>query len=318
MISRGSRFTRLFELLPWSLRRVLAAVAVVTIGLILFWATADASELSDALWLVLAVVVMLGFARLLRVRDRSRAARHRKATRRLQEAAGWLQSGTLLSRLTAINTIEQIGGESATHHSRMVKVLTAFLRETAVWMEPEDKGVREEISDSYRLPTLCRPDVQRALHVVGRSTESDPGKEGDVELNLSRIDLRMVGLVETHLEGANLQEAHLEGAELWRAHLEEADLSRVHLDGANLAQAHLQNANLEEAHLPGADLQYANLQGAQLGKANLSGARLTLAHLEGADLSSAIGLTSSQLREAYLDGDTRIPNYIGDLHQEGW
>lgn len=109
--------------------------------------------------------------------------------------------------------------------------------------------------------------------------------------------------------------------------LNEANLSGSNFDGANLAGTQLNNANLSKgtfrwtnfsgAQLQGADLRGADFRGswfnwAWLAGAKLDGADFTNAHfigaqLQGTDLSKAKGLTSSQLRTACADANTRLP-----------
>jgi uncharacterized protein YjbI with pentapeptide repeats len=107
----------------------------------------------------------------------------------------------------------------------------------------------------------------------------------------------------------------------------EANLSGSNFDGANLAGAQLNNANLSKGtfrytnfsgtQLQGADLRGANFRGswfnwAWFAGAKFDGADFTNAHfigaqLQGADLSKAKGLTTSQLRTACADANTRLP-----------
>ncbi len=54
-----------------------------------------------------------------------------------------------------------------------------------------------------------------------------------------------------------------------------------------------------------ADLRAVDLHGAHLGGANLSGA-----YLHGANLIRATGLTKEQIESAYIDENTRLPDYL--------
>lgn len=116
-------------------------------------------------------------------------------------------------------------------------------------------------------------------------------------------------LKSAHLEGANLRDAHLEGADLGGAYLERVTLQGAHLKGAML-MAHLDRADLSNAHLEGAWLRDTRMEGVWLGGANLK-----IARLEGADLSGAKGLTELQIRQAYIDEKTKLPDYLKHLEK---
>lgn len=124
------------------------------------------------------------------------------------------------------------------------------------------------------------------------------------------------------LSGANFEDRFFQLAVLI-----EANLSGSNFDGANLAGTQLTNANLSKgtfrytnfsgAQMQGADLRGADFRGswfnwAWFAGAKLDGADFTNAHfvgaqLQGTDLSKAIGLTSSQVRTACADANTRLP-----------
>lgn len=107
------------------------------------------------------------------------------------------------------------------------------------------------------------------------------------EAQLSSIDMHFVLLVESDFRRADLSCAILERAVLRKSNLRGSDLRRAILDGADLCRA---------------DLSEADLRGASLVSTFLKRADLT-----GADLSTAQGLTSAQISEAYGDPRTRLP-----------
>jgi hypothetical protein len=107
------------------------------------------------------------------------------------------------------------------------------------------------------------------------------------------------------LTGANLGQAHLEGADLVGAQLNRASLSRAHLEGASLSQANLEDANLSQAFLDGASLSQAHLEQANFSQATLEDANLSSAHLEGANLTST-KLGGANIRKAWLDSKTML------------
>ena len=95
----------------------------------------------------------------------------------------------------------------------------------------------------------------------------------------------------------------------------DAPESRIDWHGTALARAYLPGANLRgaflyETNLSGAILQNADLRGARLWKADLTEATLDGAHLEGADLTGVAGLTMAQLKNAHLDGTTKLPQHL--------
>ena len=102
----------------------------------------------------------------------------------------------------------------------------------------------------------------------------------------------------------------LEGADLSYHKLMKAQLQGAKLSGADLSYAYLMQADLTGADLSEVDFNSAVLSEAQLNGANLEDADFTEAYLCGVDLSLALNLTCDQLELAYLDRDTRLPDYI--------
>ena len=112
--------------------------------------------------------------------------------------------------------------------------------------------------------------------------------------------LKKVEAAKDDLEGADLNhhklmKARLQGARLAGADLSFAYLMRADLSGADLSEVDFTSAVLSEANLHGADLRDADL---------------TEAYLCGVDLSQALNLTCDQLDLAYLDRETRLPEYL--------
>jgi hypothetical protein len=261
-----------------------------------------------ATWAGIVTVVLLLVALHLRVPSRLQAARPRRIRERLDRAAAQLRSDRLDLRLAAIHALGEIAWERAEFHWSAIETLSAFVRENAGWGGDDERPPGE----ATRGPPAVRSDIEMALEAIGGRRWLSEERERGVRLELANTNLRGAVLVDAHLERADLHDAHLEYAELWAAHLESANLTGAHLENANLSKVHLEHANLEKAHLAGANLQFGNLQGANLREADLTDVRLTLAHLEGADLSKATGLTRSQLRGAYRDRGTKLPDYVRD------
>jgi uncharacterized protein YjbI with pentapeptide repeats len=156
---------------------------------------------------------------------------------------------------------------------------------------------------------------------------------------LQKADLTKANLKEADIRGANLQEANvfqavLRRANLWGANLEKAilmktDLSWAAFDGSNMRRADLQKANLQGAELMGvtlceSDLSGADLQEVELGSieiieddkqqkiinVNLQGAVFYQANLKGVDLSATKNLESEQIKWAYGNSMTVLPENV--------
>ena len=103
----------------------------------------------------------------------------------------------------------------------------------------------------------------------------------------------------------NLRGMDLSYSKLMKANLQNADLSE-----ADLSFSYLMRADLTEANLSGADLTSSVISEGILKQANFEDAELDEAYLHGADLSGALNLTPDQVESAYIDRDTKVPEYI--------
>jgi uncharacterized protein YjbI with pentapeptide repeats len=103
----------------------------------------------------------------------------------------------------------------------------------------------------------------------------------------------------------NLRGMDLSYAKLMKANLQNADLSE-----ADLSFSYLMRADLTEANLSGADLTSSIISEGILKNANLEDAELEDAFMHGTDLSGAINLTPDQIESAYIDKETKVPEYI--------
>ena len=117
------------------------------------------------------------------------------------------------------------------------------------------------------------------------------------------------------LNGVSLPGLQLAHADLRRTILIESDLRHAILVCASLEQAVLRktdfrDSDLRQANMDGADLFRANLSGADLRDASLVSAFLKCADLRGTDLSTARGLTESQIGDAFGDNRTRLPGGV--------
>lgn len=234
--------------------------------------------------------------------DALRRAHEAQIVDRLPLAVDQLASESPEIRLGGVYALERIAMVSEKDYGSVAQILTAFVRERSAW-----KDSRTPLADQ---PLSKRaPDIQAVLTVLGRRARTY--QDGEAErLNLARTDLRRANLKGTHLEGAILSGAHLEGADLTGAHLRWTILR-----GAHLEQAVVQDADLQEAFLGEARLEGALLKGANLQEAYLIGTRFDGANLLEADLRGAIGLTWDQIKTAFRDGGTRLPDYLRSSRQ---
>lgn len=116
-----------------------------------------------------------------------------------------------------------------------------------------------------------------------------------------------VMLNRSRLPEADLGDTDLHCAFLLESDLHHAKLVRASLEGAILRNTNFRGSDLRFARIDGADLFAADLSGADLRHASLASAFLKCADLRGADLSSAEGLSASQIEGAVGDPDTRLP-----------
>jgi hypothetical protein len=117
------------------------------------------------------------------------------------------------------------------------------------------------MGDGTKESPYTREDVLRLLKETEEPGEvlDLSGKVFEEEIDLHGLDLGIIDLSESYLNGANL-----EGARLWGALLIETRLIGANLKGTNLRDAHLWGAKLFGVELEGADLRYAELWGAYL------------------------------------------------------
>lgn len=103
----------------------------------------------------------------------------------------------------------------------------------------------------------------------------------------------------------------------WEEETEDQNLSFVKsdLNGANLAKGNWAKSNLAFCILEQAMCQKANFRNSQLIIAKMKSAFLNGAHFEGARLIGVEGLTTGQIKTAYIDEKTILPD---DIEQALW
>lgn len=109
------------------------------------------------------------------------------------------------------------------------------------------------------------------------------------------------------LNEANLSGSKFDGANMAGTQLNNANLSNGSFRYTNFSGAQMQGADLRGADFRGSWFNWAWLAGAKLDGADFTGAHFVGAQLQGTDLSKAKGITSSQVRTACADANTRLP-----------
>lgn len=194
-----------------------------------------------------------------------------EGTAPLKNGAPGAPDKNLAIRLGGIYALERISKDSPSDYHGVMEVLTAFVRQHALWT-----------SDAQKDATV-KPDIQAILTVLARR-ERSYGQGESQRLDLSATDLRGAVLVNANLIGANLR----------LTHFEDANLNGARLNGAQLSGTQFNNNSI----LKGAILRDCDLRGANLKGADVTGADFNGSDLTGADLREAIGLTVEQINSA--------------------
>ena len=152
-----------------------------------------------------------------------------------------LGDNDILNRIDAIRCLGMLAqGYPEAYHIKVMILLCDFIRNPPILegMQPSDSHGNSEGSGQGRPYDVSelRPDVQEALTVIGRrsQTQREVEREADYELDLHGADLK----------GGVLFDGHLERADLHGACLDETNLSGCHFDGADLRGASVDGAIL--------------------------------------------------------------------------
>lgn len=142
---------------------------------------------------------------------------------------------------------------------------------------------------------------------IGRAQTSavlqmvDHERAGHVLTFLHEMDLLQtfaVDLEDMNFNNADLKELNLDGM----------DFEESILANADIENSSFRNTDLEDADLRGADLEDADFRGAVFDRTKMRGAELDRTDLRGADLTTALGLSASQIAVACVDETTKLPN----------
>ena len=123
---------------------------------------------------------------------------------------------------------------------------------------------------------------------------------------LQGADLSYCQLVKADLRSSQLQGANMHGSRLQQANLEYAQLRRVDLGmaklhAARLDDADLSGASLTETKMPQANMNFCNLRRAILYRTNLASAHMLGAHLSGATIVS-VSVENARLTATNMTG----------------
>ncbi|MEU6570014.1 pentapeptide repeat-containing protein [Streptomyces parvulus] len=172
------------------------------------------------------------------------------------------------------------------------------------------------------LESAYRPDLRRVILDFWDAEEAQLQGARMIGAQLNGAQLRNAALTGADLREAEMYLIKLTGADLSEARLDDANLThgtlqRAQFVGATLRSAYLQDAKAMQVNFTRADLTSARLHRARLGLARFDHATLTdagmrNAGLDGADLASAIGVTPSQLCQAYIYRSTKLPEQLAN------
>jgi hypothetical protein len=194
---------------------------------------------------------------------------------------------------------------------------------------PLPNDVQAAVTVLGRLPPVMNADLSGAyLRKVSLESKSRLIRALLHPVLDDKADLREAKLVEVDLHEADLHEANLAKAKVMRANLTQAWLA-----GANLTEAHLTRANLTDARFVGVQVDgvwYGPVEAhkkkiafsdedlvcANLTKADLTKVNFTRADLTSVDLRSTEGLEQKQIKKAYGNRSTKLPE--GLTHPQSW
>lgn len=146
-------------------------------------------------------------------------------------------------RIGGIYALEKIAHDSPLSQSKIVEVLTAYVRDNSPL--PNEKAQPRSCWVDSPSGAIARPlpapaDIQASLTVIGRR---DSGDDQGRFLDLTQTDLRCLSLHGAQLRGAHLSWSDFGGADLSDADLRDADLRSSDLSGAlGLTQGQLKSA----------------------------------------------------------------------------
>ncbi|MFH8398832.1 MULTISPECIES: pentapeptide repeat-containing protein [Streptomyces] len=217
---------------------VLAVVFTPLTGRLARWVTSDdwsaldaaarAAAVGQLRLAVVQVVAAVGAGIALTYTARTfRLTRRGQVTDRFTKALERLSSGEPYVRLGGVLAMEQIVQDAPDQGDHAARVLNSFVRKHA-------QAAATSRLEATKLAEKPDEHVQEALRAL---TVERPSGGSRVPVNLARLHLRKVQLVDAHLHGALLEGATLRDADLRGAKLKGADLTGADLTGADLSSA---------------------------------------------------------------------------------
>lgn len=166
------------------------------------------------------------------------------------EQLGQQASDQLQIRLGAIYALERLAHDSPRDQPTINEVLATFIRTSALPTRAVRTGDVDHRVSRFLCPKNSSPaplvDVQAALTVLSRR---DIVHDNGIVIDLSRICLNFVNLIDAKFANVNLRRS---------------DLSRTDLTGAELENANLSSATFNRVNVSGASLRGADVRGADL------------------------------------------------------
>jgi hypothetical protein len=174
-----------------------------------------------------------------------------------------LSSDDAAVRQGGVYALDLVCDLDARYRGQVHALLTAFIRSHAPWPPTRPEAVVK--AERERFTGGIADDVGAALAVLSSGSMILEGNWSELE----RVDLRGAELKNLNIPLLCLAHSNLEGADLTDAKLNSATLKNVKLYRATLTntvlcKADLSNADLREANLTGAELEGTILLGAEL------------------------------------------------------
>lgn len=212
-------------------------------------------------------------------------------------------------RNAAIDRLEGLANERPDIAPRISRQLSVYVRELSTEVPPDappETATPIELKLWLLDLEVRRSDMESAVQVLGRIRNIP-----NVDASKTTIDLR-----QSNLQGFDLGNLRFDAANFNGAMMQGADLTDADMKGSTLWNTGLQGTLLSLAQLQGADLRRAKIQTAFLAGAvfskstNLSDAVFSHSFLSYVDFTN-IGVSHTQIRSAFGDATTRLPNGSG-------
>lgn len=216
-------------------------------------------------------------------------------TQRFSTAVELLGNDKIDVRLGGIYSLEHIAKESKEYHWTIMEILTAFVRENAVWK----RGKQSK---------QIRTDIQAVLTVLGRRNKTHEY----IGLQRSFSESRSLDLHGTNLQGADLFGADLSYTNLSNVNLTNSKILNTNLTSANLSNSDLSNSEIIDSKLIGATLSGTHFKGSNFYAVKLN-TTIQSGHLntEPTSFESAKFTVCSFEKANFLNGNFKNTKFVG-------